>query len=218
MAGTEPSPRSRVVLPLLIVLGIAASFAALAFVRFSRDLDGALVAVREQPGAPSLDRPIGRALSLYADPLSRDAVPAIDVPARLAASLWPGRGRAAGLRRRIYSGLLLLRYPRHEIWGHYMDRAPMGTVDGTPTYGFHRASGLHFGVSVGDLSLGEALLLCDLAAAPRGHPLLTDFSAALERRNRLLTRLRDAGLISVSEYADESSRPLSPGSDHRPIW
>ena len=222
MAVSERGTLSRIVVLLLIVLGVATSLAALAFVRFSRDLDRdmarTLLAAGRESGPQVLRRPIGRALSLYASSSSPRVVPAIDVPGDLAADLVPGTGPLSSLKRHIYSRLLVYRHPADTVTGLYLSRAYMGTVDGSPLYGFYRASNRHFGVPAGDLSFGEAILLCDLAAAPRDHPLLTDFSAALDRRDRILARMRGAGLISDSEWASESSRPLAPGSDHRPIW
>ncbi len=222
MPGTRSSRLSRIGVSLLTALGIVSALAALAFVRFSHDLDRdlgrALAVNHDGPVLQTLGRPLGRALSIYAGPSSPHLVPRIDVPSDLASNLVPGPDPISRLKRRVYSKLLVYRYPADKVRGLYLSRAYMGMFDGAPLHGFHRASDRTFGAPVEDLSFGEALLLCDLAAEPQGHPLLSDFSAALDRRNRLLARLRDAGLISGSEYALESTRPLSPGSDHRPIW
>ncbi len=101
---------------------------------------------------------------------------------------------------------------------HYLNRTCLGAVNTTPVCGFRKGAEVYFGVPVENLNLGEALLLCDLA---RSHPkaaFLSDLPAALETRNRLLTRLRDIGHLSRTEYETEVARPLSPASDHRPIW
>ncbi|MDP6778938.1 MAG: transglycosylase domain-containing protein [Candidatus Latescibacteria bacterium] len=208
----------RIVQPALVALGVGLSLGALAFVRLSHDLDCALVSLRTESPAPSAAGTLERALAISTDPSLRDVVPAIDLPGNLAARLVPDSGTIAEAKRRSYSALISLRYARGDVLGRYLPLAHMGAVDGVAIQGFHRASEHHFGVPITDLRLGEALLLCDLAASPNDHPLLNGHAAALDRRNRLLARLRDAGRISGSEYEVERRRPLSRGSDHRPIW
>ena len=125
--------------------------------------------------------------------------------------------RASALRRAAYA--VLLQRPRFQarLPGLALSRARFGELDGRPVLGLRRAARVHFGIDVEELSLGESLLLLHLALEPAVEASEPDQTTALEIRNELLERGRDAGIIPDGLYEMEISQPLSWASDHRPI-
>ncbi len=210
--------RGRVTL-LLAVAGTLSVFLSLVLLRLSGDLDRALAPSPEDLPISAFSPALPQALNAFEDSRFSRAASAVGLAQALASQLVPNqRGAAAAFRRTAFAFLLKIRYSRDEIVTHYLNRACLSSAGNTPICGFQKAADLYFGTPVENLNLGEALLLCDLAWLPKKPALLGDLPAALKTRNRLLARLRDIGRLSRAEYETEVARPLSPASDHRPIW
>ncbi len=112
---------------------------------------------------------------------------------------------------------LQLKYDREEIILNYLSRVRMGSARGVPITGFAQAAAAYFGVSPSHLTTGETAILCDLALNLRAGTPLTHPEEALQLRDQVLSRLRDAGVLSDSEYRTEAALPLSLAPDRIPV-
>lgn len=214
----SPFTRGRVTL-LLVVAGALSIFLGLVLLRSSGDLDRALAPSPEDLPISAFSPSLPQALNAFENPRFGRTAFASGLAQALASQLVSDqRGAAAAFKRTTFALLLKIRYSRDEILTHYLNRACLGSAGNTPICGFQKAADFYLGIPVENLNLGEALLLCDLAWSPKKPALLGDLSTALKTRNRLLARLRDIGRLSRAEYETEIARPLSPASDHRPIW
>ena len=207
-----------------LALGIVFSlFTGLILLGFSRDLDRLLEPTPQDfPPSASPD-PLLRALEAFHHPqfvrtLSFGKHSPPDIHASLADQLIrQGKKRSGALRKLAYSVLLEFRYPRQTVATFFFDRAFMGQANDEPIQGFAQAARIYFGIEAERLTLGESLLLCDLALRPQSPPPLSNPRAALETRNRLLNVMRQSGLLTDLTYEAEVARPYSSPPDHRPV-
>ena len=213
------SPHNNRARAIPIVLPILAAFAVLGWVRFSGDLDRTLVPAPQHLPASAFPPAILRALVACADSQPDADDPAFPgLPRALASLLVPVRtGAAVALKRAAFALLLQYQHTREEILVHYLNRACIGSPGGRSICGIREAARAFFGVPVEKLNLGEALLIYGLAHSNGNGSLPNNLQAALEMRNRLLARARNAGAISQAQCEAEVARPLSLASDHRPI-
>ncbi|HEY6794917.1 MAG TPA: transglycosylase domain-containing protein [Kineosporiaceae bacterium] len=80
---------------------------------------------------------------------------------------------------------------------------------GDSTYGVEAAAQYFFsGTSATDLTLPQAALLAGLVQSPQRYSPFTNPAAATNRRNVVLTRMHDLGVISDSEFQDAVKAPL----------
>ena len=214
-----PSPRKNRATNVLTALPVLAAFVVLGWVRFSGDLDRALVPSPQHLPAFAFPPAILPALVACADsqPDPGNSEPP-DLPRALATLLTSNRsGPATALKRAAFARLLRLHYSREEILVHYLNRACIGSPGGRSICGIREAARAFLGIPFEKLNLGEALLLYGLTHPNGNGGLPNNLQAALEMRNRLLARVRNAGSISEAQYEAEITRPLSLASDHRPI-
>ena len=204
---------------VLTALPVLAAFAVLGWVRFSGDLDRALVPPPQHLPVSAFPPAVLRALVACADsqPDADDPAP-LNLPRALASLLTPNRsGPAAALKRATFALLLQLRHSREEILVHYLNRACIGAPGGRSICGIRETARAFLGIPFEKLNLGEALLLYGLAHPNGNGGLPNNLQTAMEMRNRLLARAQNAGAISQAQYEAEVARPLSLASDHRPV-
>ena len=79
---------------------------------------------------------------------------------------------------------------------------------GNGAYGVEVAAQRYFSRSAADLTLPQAAMLAGLIQAPTAYNPLKNPDAALQRRNVVLTRMRDAGRISPEQVQEAVSEPL----------
>jgi len=79
---------------------------------------------------------------------------------------------------------------------------------GNGAYGFQAGAEIYFGVAVGDLDLGQAALLVALIRNPNGYDPFRFPELALERRNLVLDRLVDVGIVPAAEADELAFQPL----------
>jgi len=106
----------------------------------------------------------------------------------------------------ILATRLELRCSKDEILALYASHAPYGGN----VVGLAAASWRYFGRSPEDLSWGEAATLAVLPNSPSSIHVGRNRQLLLEKRNRLLTRLHEKGIIEESDYELALEEPL-PG-------
>ena len=105
-----------------------------------------------------------------------------------------------------YAIALEAKYSKDEILNRYLNIAYYG--DGT--YGVEAAARHYFGVAAKDLSLAQAAMLAGLtqnpvATDPVNHPL-----AAIDRRDVVINRMLELGLITPAEATTAKATPFDP--------
>ncbi len=109
------------------------------------------------------------------------------------------------LREAILAAKLEQRLEKSQILEIYLNEVFFGVN----TYGVGAASERYFGKSVKDLDLSEAAFLAALPKGPNNYHPLRHPQAAKERRDWVLARLAEAGIISDldAQYAAAQSLP-----------
>jgi 1A family penicillin-binding protein len=103
--------------------------------------------------------------------------------------------------RKIEEIILALRltqaYSKQQILDTYLNESPYG---GT-IYGVQEASQYYFGVGAKDVDLAQAAYLSALPQAPTYYSPYGNHRDALDaRKNRILSRMKELGMISTDEY------------------
>ncbi len=99
-------------------------------------------------------------------------------------------------------------YTKNQILNQYLNTASYGTNAGKTAVGVEAASQVYFDKDVSELNVGEAALLAGLPQAPTDYNPFINPKGAKERRNEVLTALRDQGYISPATYAKVSDGGL----------
>jgi penicillin-binding protein 1B len=101
----------------------------------------------------------------------------------------------------------------------YLNEVYLGQEGAIAVHGFPEAASAFFGKRIEDLSADEAAVLAGIIKAPsyynpRKHP-----DRARERRNTVLSKMRDLGFISATDYAAGVAKPLTtaPQQHHRRV-
>ena len=112
------------------------------------------------------------------------------------------------LRRKVREAYIALEmekmYTKDQILMMYLNTIYYG--DGS--YGIQAASINYFNKNASDLTLAEAALLVGLPAAPSAYDPTVNPNLALDRRNIVLERMREAGDITEEECAQAQSEPV----------
>lgn len=96
------------------------------------------------------------------------------------------------------------RYTKDEILALYASNAPFGGN----VVGLDAAAWRYLGRDAGNLSWAEAATFAVLPNAPASINLSQNRSALLQKRNRLLQRLKDKGYLDADTYAASMEEPL----------
>lgn len=107
-----------------------------------------------------------------------------------------------------YALLLELRYSKKEILEMYLNKVYLGQDGPRGIYGVEEAAGFYYSKRSADLSLEEAAMLAGILRSPNRYSPLREPSAAKERRNAVLLRMRQLGMIREEEYLRASRAPL----------
>jgi len=79
---------------------------------------------------------------------------------------------------------------------------------GNRAYGVAAAAEVYYGKTLDQLSLDEIAMLAGLPQAPSALNPISHPDAALKRRNHVLTRMHDLGLITDAEYSEAQKAPV----------
>ncbi|HEX3542290.1 MAG TPA: transglycosylase domain-containing protein [Acidimicrobiales bacterium] len=108
------------------------------------------------------------------------------------------------LREAILAGRLDLRMTKDQILTGYLTRAYFGGG----AYGVGAAAQLYFHKSVKDLTLSESALLAGILPAPSAYNPRADPVGAEQRRQDVLTKMADQGLITADQETAAKGQPL----------
>jgi penicillin-binding protein 1A len=114
---------------------------------------------------------------------------------------------------------LFERRSREWILTSYLNTAPYGTVEGQTAVGAEAAAQTYFDKPAKELELTEAALIAGLPQAPSEYNPFLDPKAALQRRNEVLTAMREQGYVTGEEFreARDSGLGLDPGHKYQVI-
>jgi 1A family penicillin-binding protein len=101
------------------------------------------------------------------------------------------------------------RYSKDEILAAYLNGIYLGQHGGFAVYGMGAAARSFFGKDVERLSLGEAATLAGIIRAPNTYSPVTHPDRARERRNLVLRRMRDLGMLDDKRLAQASQERLN---------
>src|SRR5919202_1119333 len=121
-----------------------------------------------------------------------------------------GREDSAG--RKIREAVVALKletfYSKDEILKTYLNRVYLGIE----AYGFEDAAQFYFDKSAKDLNISEAATLVGILPAPNSFNPIQNYNKALDYRNRVITRMRAAGMI-IDQQANQARRSRIEVSD-----
>ena len=127
--------------------------------------------------------------------------------------------RERTLRRKfneaIMAVLLDWQYDKDEILAAYANEIFLGQDGNRAIHGFGLASQFYFQRSLEDLQPQHYALLVGLIKAPSSYDPRRHPEKSLERRQRVLQIMREAGIISSAEFRTASNAPLMDTPMHR---
>jgi len=130
--------------------------------------------------------------------------------------LTPERTFSRKLNEAFLSTAVEWRYSKDQILEAYLNEIYLGQAGGAAVRGVGAASRAYFGKEVHQLTLPEAALLAGMIRGPNSYSPNTNPDRARDRRDVVLTRLRDLGKISEADYRRARREPVktrtAPGS------
>jgi len=109
----------------------------------------------------------------------------------------------------IFLALLLeQRLTKEQIFELYANQIYLGQRGSFSIYGFGEAASAYFNKDVSSLALPEAALLAGLIRGPNLYSPYKYPSRALERRNYVIRRMLELGMISAADAEKASAAPL----------
>ncbi|MDP9384641.1 MAG: transglycosylase domain-containing protein [Actinomycetota bacterium] len=94
------------------------------------------------------------------------------------------------------------------ILNTYLNTVPYGTAGGQSAIGARAAARVYFNKQVQDLTLGEAALLAGLPQAPSSYSPFRNPQAAENRRNEVLRKMDELGMITTEEAETAIAQPV----------
>jgi penicillin-binding protein 1B len=111
------------------------------------------------------------------------------------------------LREAEIAIILEWRYGKKEILEMYLNKIYFGQEGPRGIYGVEEAASFYFSKRAADLSLEESALLAGMIRSPNRYSPLRNPAAAKERRNAVLQRMRQLGMITEEEHRRVSPSP-----------
>lgn len=112
------------------------------------------------------------------------------------------------LRELAMALVLESRHTKEEILEAYLNEVYLGQDGAYAVRGVGRAAQCYFGKDASQLGLAESALLAGLIPGPNLYAPSRRPTAATERRNRVLARMRDLGLVNDAAYRRAANAPL----------
>lgn len=122
--------------------------------------------------------------------------------------LTPEKSMWRKIREAELALLMEIRFSKKQIFEAYLNKIYFGQEGGKGIYGVEEAARFYFSRSVGELSLEEAALLAGIIRSPNRYSPLRMPRSAVERRNWVLSRMLQLGMIGDREYAEATRSPV----------
>jgi penicillin-binding protein 1B len=122
--------------------------------------------------------------------------------------LTPKRTWGRKMREAVLALAIERRYSKEEILAAYMNGVYLGQHGGFAVYGVGAAARSFFGKDVERLTLGEAATLAAIIRAPNTYSPVQHPDRARERRNSLLRRMRELGMLDDARLAQATKERL----------
>jgi len=127
------------------------------------------------------------------------------------------------LREALMAVLMELRYTKEQILEAYLNEVYFGQRGAQGIYGVGEAAEFYFGKPVRDCGLHEAAVLAALLRAPSVYSPHRKEEKIRSRRDRVLERMMQLGMIPESEYREGLAKPvevrsLIPQSNEAPYF
>jgi penicillin-binding protein 1B len=103
---------------------------------------------------------------------------------------------------------LELRYPKKTILEMYLNKIYFGQEGARGIYGIEEASGFYFSKRAADLTLEESATLAGVIRSPNRYSPFRNPAAAKERRNTVLSRMRQLGMIGEEPLRRATRTPV----------
>jgi penicillin-binding protein 1B len=120
----------------------------------------------------------------------------------------PERTLIRKVNEALLSTVLEWRYSKDQILEAYLNEIYLGQSGGSAVRGVGAASRAYFGKEVHQLNLPEAALLAGMIRGPNSYSPTGNPERARERRDVVLTRMRDLGKISEADYRRARKEPV----------
>jgi penicillin-binding protein 1B len=122
--------------------------------------------------------------------------------------LSPKKTLVRKLREAELALFLELRYSKKQILEMYLNKIYFGQEGLRGIYGIEEAAGFYFSKEAKDISLEESALLAGIIRSPNRYSLFRNPKAVQERRNAVLTRMRQLEMIREDEFQRASNAPV----------
>ena len=117
-----------------------------------------------------------------------------------------------GYKRKIREARLArdleAKYSKQWVLGKYLNTVPYGTYGGQSAIGAEAASRLYFNKRVKNLTLREAAMLAGMPQAPSLYSPVDNPDGTKRRRNEVLAKMADLGMITRETAREEMAKDL----------
>jgi penicillin-binding protein 1B len=129
---------------------------------------------------------------------------------QLAKNLYYSPKRTIGrkLRELMAAMALEFKYRKEEILESYLNEIYLGQAGPVSIYGVGEAAHRYFSKNLDELSIDEIALIVGLIKGPNTYSPVKDVEYATRRRNVVLRRLREEGILTEDAVARAMNRPV----------
>lgn len=120
----------------------------------------------------------------------------------------PQRTITRKLRESLAAVVLEFKYRKEEILESYLNEIYLGQAGTVSIYGVGEAAHRYFGKNLDELSIDEIALIVGLIKGPNTYSPVKNVEHATARRNVVLRRLRDQGLLEEAAWTRAVNHPV----------
>jgi len=104
--------------------------------------------------------------------------------------------------------VLECKYRKEDILESYLNEIYLGQAGSVSIYGIGEAAHRYFGKKLDELAIEEMALIVGLIKGPNSYSPVRNVAQATERRNVVLRRLRDQGIVTEEVRTKAAARPV----------
>jgi len=120
----------------------------------------------------------------------------------------PQRTMGRKLREVVAAFVMEWKYRKEEILESYLNEIYLGQAGSVSIYGIGEAANRYFGKPLDALSIEEVATIAGLIKGPNTYSPTKNLEHATHRRNVVLRRLRDEGLLTEDAWKEAVNRPV----------